>query len=259
MAKIFELAIYNDNRYRTLKQFDASGNSEEVIASALYEGYKTGAERTFVTTYYADGYSHYCVINGDFKPDVVDYEEVKDLDHGKIGELFNEYKNNQRTPLVVKDAFSFLKENVPQDKEEIVLGDFPRLFRDSDVLDFFEEVSINPSEYPNDILQIVGSIIIEKARMRLFSNCVPDLPDKYLPKNLSISKLDFNTYEIKATIDGHPVRMMRGYDPHSIEEFGNVSDVELASVIAESYIWNTVLEPVYEKYLDRKEQEQIEM
>ena len=58
---VLETLRESTKEFRVCKHFDAAHNSEQIIASALYEGYQMIGDdgMVFVSTFYADGYRGY--------------------------------------------------------------------------------------------------------------------------------------------------------------------------------------------------------
>ena len=91
MAKVFELMVKPEKEggYKVVKNFDATLNTEQRIASALYDGYIKikGKGNVLITKYYADGYGFYSVKNGEFSLGVTNDSAVENYNHELIGRI----------------------------------------------------------------------------------------------------------------------------------------------------------------------------
>ena len=250
MARVYTILLQTDGckELKQYKNFDATTNSEQIIASALYDGYAkiNGKGAVYITNYYADGYSHWNVKNGKFHCDVTKYDDEKDLNHELIEQLFNAYKADTQKPVKIVEAYSFIKAkrqpNLPILTLSKGLGYDYKIFEN-----FIANVLSFPQKYSDKVYDLCK--IVYSGNHSLYSASVTDYPDWLKPKGLEFKRLATCTWKMSAEIDGQIVQTQVTYDSKGISKFGPVGSLELAGKLVEKYVLYS-LEDAYKKYTE---------
>ena len=241
MAKVFTILLFPEGSKtcKLYKNFDATINAEQRIASALYDGYVKikGKGTVYITKYYADGYSYWNVENGVFKTSVTDYDDVKDLNHDLIGQLFETYKAGSQTPLKIVEAYTFLKEKRAEGLKTLNLGSpFRYDFRVFET--FIANVLNFPQKYSKKAYEVCRVVYSNKAS--LYSTPITEdmvlYPDWLQPKGFESERLGTCTWKMSAELDGLLVSTQVTYDSKGISKFGPVGKIELAGKLVENYV-----------------------
>ena len=254
MAKVFEIMVRPEGKkeYKAIKNFDATINAEQRIASALYDGYVKikGKGRVLITKYYADGYGFYSVENGKFSLDVTGDSDVKDYNHELIGQLFNAYKTGAQKPLKITEAYTFLKE--PREKNLPILQLNPTLRFDYRTFEpFIANVLAYPQKYSKKVYEVCK--LVYGSRASLYSTPITEdmvlYPSWLQPRGFEQVRVGGTTWKMSAELDGHIVGYQITYDSKGISKFGPVGSIELAGKLVEIYV-HCLIENAYKEYTE---------
>ena len=210
MAKVFKLMVKSEKEqgYKVVKNFDATLNAEQRIASALYDGYIKikGKGNVLITTYYADGYGFYSVKNGEFSLGVTDDSAVENYNHELIGQLFNAYKIGTQTPLKITEAYTFLKE--PREKNLRTLQLKPTLRFDYRTFEtFIANVLAYPQKYSKKVYEVCK--LVYSNRDSLYSTSITEdmvlYPSWLQPRGFEQERITGITWKMSAELDGQIV------------------------------------------------------
>ena len=240
-------------------EFDATDRPEEMIASALYKGYKESAPskpvndlddrpRAFVTKYYADGYSHYDVnARGLFRTSVIDYSCVNQFDHDMIRDLYNNFRSGRKEPSEITNPYDFLDEHTDaSDKGVLTCIDTSVLTFDKDSqIDFAE--GINSRTIPATPFERVITRALYPSRLaagrKISAEYLPELPGVLKPKDFEIEH-ENGIYTFTGTINNE--RVYCTFSDSGLDS-PDITDIEGAAILAEAYMENKFL-GMYERH-----------
>lgn len=254
MAKVFELMVKPEKAkgYKAVKNFDATINAEQRIASALYEGYAKikGKGTVLITKYYEDGYGFYSVENGEFRIDVTSDSEVENYNHELIGQLFNAYKIGTQKPLKITEAYTFLKE--PREKNLRTLQLKTTLRFDYRTFEtFIANVLAYPQKYSKKVYEVCK--LVYGNRDSLYSTPITEdmvlYPSWLQPRGFEQERITGTTWKMSAELDGQIVEYQVTYDAKGISKFGPVGSIELAGKLVEVYV-HCLIEDAYKGYTE---------
>ncbi len=254
MAKVFEIMVMPEGKksYSVVKNFDATINAEQRIASALYDGYVRikGKGSVLITKYYADGYGFYRVDNGVFKLDCDGDRDVQDYNHELIEQLFNAYKAETQKPLKIVEAYTFLKE--PREKNLKVVPLNPALRFDYRTFEpFIANVLAYPQKYSKKVYEVCK--LVYGNRASLYSTPITEdmvlYPSWLQPRGFESERVGSTTWKMSAELDGQILTYQITYDSKGISKFGPVGTIELAGKLVEIYV-HCLIENAYKDYTE---------
>lgn len=254
MAKVFEIMVIPEGKksYTAIKNFDATNNAEQVIASALYEGYMRikGKGSVLITKYYEPGYGFYRVDNGEFKLDCVDDFAVEGYNHELIGQLFNAYKVGTQRPLKITEVYTFLKEPKAENLKVVQLQ--PTLNFDYQTFGpFIDDVLTQTHMYRKKVYDVCK--IVYGENKSLYSTDIAEdmiyYPSWLQPKGFEQVRIGGTTWKMSAELDGKYVSFQVTYDTKGISKYGAVGTIELAGKLVEVYV-HCLIESAYKDYTE---------
>lgn len=257
MAKVYSIFLQPENSKsgRKYKNFDATINAEQRIASALYDGYAKlkGKGTVQIAKYYVRDYCYWKVVNGQYQCDVSEYESedgVKDLNHKLIGQMFEAYKAGTHKPLKITEVYDFLKEKRAEDLKPLTL-DAPFRYDFRVYETFIANVLNFPQKYSKKVYEICNVVYRKKAS--LYSTPITEdmilYPDWLKPKGFESERLGTCTWKMSAELDGFLTSMQITYDSKGISKYGPVGTIELAGKLVEYYVLH-VLEDAYKDFTE---------
>lgn len=240
-----------NGKLRTVKNFDATENSELKIANALYEGKQKSKlnEKVLITTYYSADYYVFSINNDElevgneryYNPEVL----VKGINKDLVVKYYNDLLQGIKQAVKLPEAYKFLKSpynsNLP--KKEIH-GNRYYNFRVFPC--FVKDVLSHPSRYSEK-----GVDICKLLFTGLSDNEINDIeiaaemvrfPTNYKPKVISAERIGYNKWTIKCELDGYLVSYNATYDTKGISKFGAICDIELVGNLVKNYLYSYLRE-----------------
>lgn len=256
-AKVFTIVLKNEKgQSKVYKNFNASENTEQTIASALYEGYVKlqGKGSVAITKYYDTSDAYWLVESDKVVCEISKYlpNRVKGINEDGIVQLFNAFKNGTQTPSHIVEAYNFLREHRRVDITNTL--DIQENFKyDFRVFDsFISNVINNPQKYDKTRVWRLCTIVYGNNTGLYDTNIVEDMvqyPHWLQPKGFRSNRLDTTVWEMSAEIDGKIVETTVKYDLKGIQKYGAVGTIELAGKLVESYVLYVLLD-AYKEYTE---------